>query len=75
MERTLSEKEADELVKNKLCLVYTLTKSGNCTNLHFDQVSFSDFKLVNVVRDFRPWDVMTKVFYFLMVQIDNLRTL
>ena len=25
--------------------------------------------------DFRPWDVMTKVRYFLMVQIDNLRTL
>ena len=42
MERTLSEEEADELAKNKLCLVYTLTKSGNCTKLHFDQISSSD---------------------------------
>ena len=42
MERTLSEEEADELAKNKLCLVYTLTKSGNCTKLHFDQVLPSD---------------------------------
>ena len=42
MERTLSEEEADELAKNKLCLVYTLTKSSNCTKLHFDQVSSSD---------------------------------
>ena len=32
-------------------------------------------RLVHVVRDFRPWDVMTKVRYFLMVQIYNLRTL
>ena len=48
MERTLSEEEADELAKNKLCLVYTLTKSGNCTNLHFDQVSSCDNDLVHV---------------------------
>ena len=42
MERTLSEEEADELVKNKLCLVYTLTKSGNCTKLYSDKISTSD---------------------------------
>ena len=34
-----------------------------------------DFKLVHVVWDFRPWDAITKVSYFLMVQIYNLRTL
>ena len=37
---------------------------------------FQGFKrLVHVVWDFRPWDVMTKVRYFLMVQIYYLRTL
>ena len=34
-----------------------------------------DYRLVHVVWDFRPWDVMTKVPYFLMVQIYNLKTL
>ena len=34
-----------------------------------------DVRLVHVVLDFRPWDVMTKVSYFLMVPIYNLRTL
>ena len=34
-----------------------------------------DYRLVHVVWDFRPWDVMTKVPYFLMFQIYNLRTL
>ena len=29
---------------------------------------------VHVGRDFRPWDVMTKVRYFFMVQTYNLRT-
>ena len=66
MERTLSEEEADELAKNKLCLVYTLTKSGNCTNLHFDQVSSRDNDPVHVVWNVRPWDVMMKVRYFSM---------
>ena len=32
-------------------------------------------RLVLVVWDFCPWDVMTKVRYFLMVQIYNFRTL
>ena len=32
-------------------------------------------KPFHVVWDFRPSDVMTKVRYFLMVQIHNLRTL
>ena len=68
MERTLSEEEADELVKNKLCLVYTLTKSGNYTNLHFDQVSSCDNDPVHVVWNVRPWDVMMKVRYFLMLR-------
>ena len=48
------------------------------TKLHsnFEKTNiFRDIKLVHVVQDFRPWDVMTKVHYFLMVQIDNLRTL
>ena len=37
---------------------------------------FQGFKrLVHVVWDFRPWDVMTKVRYFLMVQIHSLRIL
>ena len=31
-------------------------------------------KTCYVVWDFRPWDEMTKVHYFLMVQIYNLRT-
>ena len=30
------------------------------------------YRLVHVVLDFGPWDVMTKVRYFLMVQIYNL---
>jgi hypothetical protein len=34
-----------------------------------------DKRLVHVVWDFRPWDVMTKVHYFLMIQIYDLRTL
>ena len=31
---------------------------------------FCDKKLVHVVRDFRPWEVMTKVRYVFMVQIE-----
>ena len=34
-----------------------------------------DHKPFHVVWDFRLWDVMTKVCYFLMVQTHNLRTL
>ena len=34
-----------------------------------------DIRIVHVVWDFRPWDIMTKVRYFLMFQIYNLRTL
>ena len=34
-----------------------------------------DFIIIHVVWDFRPWDVMTKVRYFFMVQIYNLRIL
>ena len=35
---------------------------------------YADFRLVHVVRDFRSWDVMTKVSYFLCF-IFNFRTL
>ena len=28
-----------------------------------------DYRLVHVVRDFRPWDIVMKIRYFLMVQI------
>ena len=38
-------------------------------------LNFLILRLVHVVRDFRPWDVITKVRYFLMAQIYNLRTL
>ena len=38
-------------------------------------LTFSLYRLVHVVLDFRPWDVMTKVSYLLMVRIYNLRTL
>ena len=37
--------------------------------------NFTNKKLIHVIQDFCPWDVTTKVRYFLMVQIDNLRTL
>ena len=42
--------------------------------IHIEK-SFPDQRLVHVVWDFCPWDTMTKVRYFLMVQIYNLRTL
>ena len=32
-------------------------------------------RLTHVVCDFRPWDIMTKVRYFFIVQIYDLRTL
>ena len=57
MERTLSEEEADELAKNKLCLVYTLTKSGNCTKLHFDQISSSDNLTLLVLEEIIELDL------------------
>ena len=40
-----------------------------------EQLVGTDKKLVHVVQAFRPRDVITKVRYILMVQIDNLRTL
>ena len=36
---------------------------------------FMEFKLVHVVRNFRPWDVNDESMLCLIVQIDNLRTL
>ena len=63
MERTLSEEEADELAKNKLCLVYTLTKSGNCTKLHFGQVLSSDnltFLILEEIVDLDLGQALTK---------------
>ena len=35
---------------------------------HFDDVE-NMYRLVHVVLDFRPWDIMTNKHYFLMVQI------
>ena len=43
--------------------------------LHWIVIYYGNKSLVHVVWDFHLWDVMTKVHYFLMVQIYNLRTL
>ena len=40
-----------------------------------DLENFHDLRLVHVIRDFHPGDVMTKVCYFLIVQIYNLMSL
>ena len=48
---------------------------GALKDVVYCQVLYRNLKLVHVVWDFRPWDIMTKVRYFLMVQDDNLRTL
>ena len=40
----------------------------------FEIISDTNWQLVHVVQDFRPWNVVTEVRYFVMVQILNLRT-
>ena len=58
-------------------LLYTLREISNFIYSEKDTKfeKFFHFKLVHVARDFHPWDVMTKVLYFLMVQIDNFMNL
>ena len=45
-----------------------------CVNWMINR-TFLVYKVFYVVRNFHPWDVMTKVHCFLMVQTYNLRTL
>ena len=59
------------------CLVKPFKiRVGALKDVVYCQVLYRNLKIVHVVCDFRPWVIMTKVRYFLlMVEDDNLRTL
>ena len=73
----------DRNIENTMCKLGFFPKTigsrllRSCTRqryIHITKLSIHR-RLVHVVRDFRPWDVMTKVRYFLTVQIYDSRTL